>query len=58
MALIFGFMKTQDPTSTVREGEFATAENARGMVGPHVRRMYNRGEGRHAPHRPSSERTS
>ena len=41
MALIFGFMKTQDPTSTVREGEFATAENARGWSDV-VRASYNK----------------
>lgn len=28
ISLIFGYMKGQDPTSTVREGEFATAQNA------------------------------
>jgi hypothetical protein len=31
MSLIFGFMKLQDPGSTVREGEYATAEQARGL---------------------------
>lgn len=31
MALIFQFMKILDPTSTVREGEFATAQNAAGL---------------------------
>lgn len=31
IALIFGYMKTIDPTSTVREGEFATASNAGGL---------------------------
>jgi len=31
MALLFGFMKTIDPRSTVREGEYATAEQARGI---------------------------
>ena len=31
MSLIFGFMKMQDPNSTVREGEYATAEMARGV---------------------------
>lgn len=31
LSLIFGYMKTLDPNSTVREGEFATAESARGL---------------------------
>jgi len=31
IAIIFGFMKTLDPGSTVREGEFATAQNAGGV---------------------------
>lgn len=31
MSLIFGFMKMQDPNSTVREGEYASAENTRGI---------------------------
>lgn len=31
VAMIFGFMKTIDPGSTVREGEFATIQNARGV---------------------------
>jgi len=31
LSLIFGYMKTLDPTSTVREGEFANAESARGL---------------------------
>jgi hypothetical protein len=41
IALIFAFMKTLDPNSTVREGEFATAENA-GSVGETIRNKYNR----------------
>jgi len=41
IALIFGFMKTIDPTSVVREGEFATAEQA-GGVGSQVLNLYNR----------------
>jgi len=40
IALIFGFMKTVDPGSVVREGEFATAENSAG-VPARVRNMYN-----------------
>lgn len=31
IAAIFSFMKTLDPNSTVREGEFATAQNAAGV---------------------------
>jgi hypothetical protein len=31
ISMIFAFMKMIDPTSTVREGEFATAENAGGV---------------------------
>lgn len=31
MGVIFGFMKMQDPQSTVREGEYATAQNAAGV---------------------------
>jgi hypothetical protein len=41
MALIFNYMKMLDPGSTVREGEFATAEQARG-VSSHVLGLYNR----------------
>ena len=41
MALIYGFMRMQDPTSTVREGEYATAENARG-VPESVMNLYNK----------------
>lgn len=41
IALIFGFMRTLDPNSTVREGEFATAQNA-GGVSDTVRNAYNR----------------
>ena len=40
MALIFNFMKVLDPGSTVREGEFATAQNATG-VPSRVMNMYN-----------------
>lgn len=40
LALIFNFMKMQDPGSTVREGEFATAQNAAG-VPDRLRAMYN-----------------
>lgn len=41
IGLIFAFMKMQDPTSVVRESEFATAENA-GGVGESMRNLYNR----------------
>jgi hypothetical protein len=41
IAGIFGFMKSIDPTSTVREGEFATAQNA-GGVPASVWNLYNR----------------
>lgn len=41
IALIFGFMKTLDPTSTVREGEFATAQNS-GSVDQTLMNLYNR----------------
>lgn len=41
LALIFGFMKTLDPTSVVREGEQASAANAAG-VPERIRGIYNR----------------
>jgi hypothetical protein len=41
LSLIFAFMKTLDPTSTVREGEFANAQNATG-VPERVMNEYNR----------------
>jgi hypothetical protein len=41
MSKIFGFMKILDPSSTVREGEYASAENARG-VPDSVRAQYNK----------------
>lgn len=41
IALIFGYMKVIDPTSVVREGEFATAENA-GGIGSKLRNLYNK----------------
>ena len=40
LALIFNFMKVLDPGSTVREGEFANAQNA-GGVDDRVRGLYN-----------------
>lgn len=40
LALIFNYMKMLDPGSVVREGEFATAQNA-GGVDTQVRNMYN-----------------
>ena len=39
--VIFGFLKILDPGSTVREGEFATVENSRG-VSDSVRALYNK----------------
>lgn len=41
LALIFNYMKILDPGSVVREGEFATAQNAAGIP-DRVRAMYNR----------------
>lgn len=41
MASIFQFMKVLDPTSTVREGEFANAQNAAG-VPDRIRNLFNR----------------
>jgi len=39
--VIFGFLKILDPGSTVREGEFATVENSRG-ISDNVRAIYNK----------------
>lgn len=41
IALVFKFMKALDPTSVVREGEFATAENSAG-VDEKVRNVFNK----------------
>ncbi len=41
LALIFSFMKMLDPGSVVREGEFATAQNAAGIP-DRIRNSYNR----------------
>ena len=41
IAVVYGFMKLLDPTSVVREGEFATAENTSG-VPAQVVAWYNR----------------
>lgn len=41
LALIFNFMKVQDPGSVVRESEFATAQNAAG-VPDRIRAQYNK----------------
>lgn len=41
IAMVYSFMKMFDPTSVVREGEFATAENA-GGVPDQIRSLYNR----------------
>lgn len=40
IGLIFSFMRTLDPSSTVREGEFATAQNA-ASIPDRVRNYYN-----------------
>lgn len=41
LSLIFGYMKLLDPQSTVREGEFATAQNS-GSVPTKVQSYYNK----------------
>lgn len=41
IALIYGFMKLQDPNSSVREGEYATAQNSAG-VPDRIRAAYNK----------------
>jgi len=41
IALVYSFMKILDPTSVVRETEYATAENARG-VPEGIRNMFNK----------------
>lgn len=41
IAMVYSFMKMLDPTSVVREGEFATAQNA-GGVPDQIMQMYNR----------------
>jgi hypothetical protein len=41
IALIFAYMRMLDPNSVVREGEFATAQNAAGIP-DRIRNMYNR----------------
>jgi hypothetical protein len=41
LSLIFGYMKMLDPGSVVREGEFATAQNAAG-VPERITNIYNR----------------
>lgn len=41
LALIFNYMKVLDPGSTVREGEFATAQNSAGIP-ERVRAQYNK----------------
>lgn len=41
IALIFNYMKMLDPGSVVREGEFATAQNA-GSVGDNIINLYNK----------------
>lgn len=41
MSLIFGYMKLLDPNSTVREGEYATAQNA-GSIASNIMAAYNK----------------
>jgi hypothetical protein len=41
ISLIFGYMKMLDPGSVVREGEFATAQNAAG-VPDRITNLYNK----------------
>jgi hypothetical protein len=41
LSMIFNYMKVLDPGSTVREGEFATAQNAAGIP-QRVRNIFNR----------------
>ena len=41
LSMVYNFMRLQDPTSTVREGEFATAANS-GGVEESVRNWYNK----------------
>lgn len=41
MGLVYGYMKMLDPTSAVREAEYATAENARGVPAS-IRNIWNR----------------
>jgi len=41
MSLIFGFMKMLDPTSTVREGEYASAQNS-GGIPAQLQGLYNK----------------
>lgn len=41
IAIVFGYMKLLDPSSVVREGEFATAENTAGLDGK-IRVLYNK----------------
>lgn len=41
LALLYGYMKLLDPGSTVREGEFATAQNA-GSIPQRIQAMYNK----------------
>lgn len=41
LSVVFSYMKTLDPTSTVREGEFANAENSAGIPAK-VTNIYNK----------------
>ncbi|WP_066781894.1 hypothetical protein [Sphingomonas sp. CCH5-D11] len=42
IALVFSYMKMLDPGSVVREGEYATAQNA-ASIPENIRNLYNRG---------------
>jgi hypothetical protein len=60
IALVFGYMKTLDPGSTVREGEQATVQNS-GTVDQTVQNMYNKlitGKGRLSPEQRAQFATS
>lgn len=41
LAIVYGYMKMLDPTSVVREGEFATAENTTGIPS-YIMNLYNK----------------
>lgn len=41
ISMVYNFMRMQDPGSTVREGEFATAQNAAGIP-DRIRNLYNK----------------
>jgi hypothetical protein len=41
-SLVFNYMKTVDPTSTVREGEFATVQQATGLIDRATIQLFNK----------------